>query len=384
MGDTGTITTATGSAGGARHHLRPARSRAATWPGWSRATSSADQEATAIGRRRPARRHPPQPHRHPPAPLGPAGGARRPREAGRLAGRARPAALRLQPLRRRSPPRSCERIEDLANQQVIANDEVRVHEMSQAGGRGDGRHRLLRREVRRRGAGDRGRAPVDGALRWHPRPRPGHHRPHQDPGRELHRRQPAPHRGGHRHGQLRPHPRREGHPRPHRHPPAGVASRRARPGGEAARGAEGAGRPGPPAAQGGRVGTGGRPGVGRGRRGGRGPGRRHHPRRPPRPGPGRPRPARGAGGGAGRRPRGRWCGAGGGRHQGRRTVGLRPHRRPRPAPWGAAAARTRTWPSPADATRAASTRPSTRLAPPPDSRESRGPRPGEASASASP
>ena len=51
-------------------------------------------------RRRPPRRDPPQPHRHARAALRPAQGPRRARQAGRLARRARPAALRLQPLRR--------------------------------------------------------------------------------------------------------------------------------------------------------------------------------------------------------------------------------------------------------------------------------------------
>ena len=100
VGDTGTITTATGRADGARHHLRPARpapprrqdrgGRAHRRPGGARGD-----------RRRAAAGHPPQPHRHPHPPLGAAPGARQPRQAGGLAGRARPPALRLQPLRAR-------------------------------------------------------------------------------------------------------------------------------------------------------------------------------------------------------------------------------------------------------------------------------------------
>ena len=83
--------------------------------GSSRAPSRPGQEATAAHRRRAPRRHPPQPHRHPRPALGAARGARRAREAAGLAGRARPAALRLQPLRRRSPPSRSGQIEDLAN-----------------------------------------------------------------------------------------------------------------------------------------------------------------------------------------------------------------------------------------------------------------------------
>ncbi|MEJ7719144.1 MAG: alanine--tRNA ligase [Ilumatobacteraceae bacterium] len=59
-------------------------------------------------RRRTARCHPAQPHGHAPRPLRAAGGARRPRQAGRLARRSRPPALRLLALRgreRRRDPR---------------------------------------------------------------------------------------------------------------------------------------------------------------------------------------------------------------------------------------------------------------------------------------
>ena len=58
----------------------------------------AGQTTVAPHRRRAPRRDPSQPHRHPLAALGAARGARPAREAGGLARRARPAALRLQPL----------------------------------------------------------------------------------------------------------------------------------------------------------------------------------------------------------------------------------------------------------------------------------------------
>ncbi len=54
-------------------------------------------------RRRAARRHPAQPHRHPPAALGPSDRARRPRQAAGFVGGAGPAAIRLHPLQPRDP-----------------------------------------------------------------------------------------------------------------------------------------------------------------------------------------------------------------------------------------------------------------------------------------
>ena len=70
---------------GARHDLRPAR------PAPPRGARRRGRRSAPARRRTPAidadapRRHPPQPHRHPHAALGAARGARRPREAGRLA-----------------------------------------------------------------------------------------------------------------------------------------------------------------------------------------------------------------------------------------------------------------------------------------------------------
>ena len=70
-------------------------------------------------------------------------------------------------------------------------------------GRGAGRDRLLRRQVRRHRARPRGRL-VDRAVRRHPRARHRRHRHDQGRQRGLDRLQPAAHRGGHRRGQRRP------------------------------------------------------------------------------------------------------------------------------------------------------------------------------------
>ena len=119
-------------------------------------------------------------------------------------------------------PEELERVEDLANQQVIEQrGGAGLRDVAAgrrpSGGPSPSSARSTATTVRVIEAG----TPVGGAVRRHPRPRPGRHRADQDPGRELHRRQPAPYRGRHRHGQPRPHPRRAGHPRPHRHPASG-------------------------------------------------------------------------------------------------------------------------------------------------------------------
>ena len=84
---------------GARHHVRAAEPAAAHRPRRSRARSRPAQLAHATIDVAPPRRDPAQPHRHAPAPPRAAHGAGRPRQAGRLAGRARPPAVRLLPLR---------------------------------------------------------------------------------------------------------------------------------------------------------------------------------------------------------------------------------------------------------------------------------------------
>ena len=99
IGDTGTIVTETGRGRGARHHLRPAQSAAPHGAGITEGTITTGPDRHGDDRRRAARRDPPQPHRHPPAAPRPATGARRARQAGRLDGRPRPAAVRLLALR---------------------------------------------------------------------------------------------------------------------------------------------------------------------------------------------------------------------------------------------------------------------------------------------
>ena len=72
------------------------------------------------------------------------------------------------------------------------------------------RDRVLRRQVRRPRTRARGRRALDRALRRDARARARLHRADQDRERGVDRRQPAPHRGGHRRGRARPHPRRRG------------------------------------------------------------------------------------------------------------------------------------------------------------------------------
>ena len=101
IGDTGTITTSTGVAQVVDTTYGPPGSGPA--PRGRRGFDRGRPGGPRRHRRRAPRRHPPEPHRHPHPPLGPARGARRPRQAAGLAGRARPSALRLQPLRAGHP-----------------------------------------------------------------------------------------------------------------------------------------------------------------------------------------------------------------------------------------------------------------------------------------
>ena len=126
VGDTGTITTDTGRA--------EVLDTTSTAPPACTVTASGHRGHDRAGpggdggdRRRPARRHPAQPHRHAHPALGAAQGARRAREAAGLARRSRPAALRLQPLRA-GHARADREIEDLANEEILANDPVRHYE----------------------------------------------------------------------------------------------------------------------------------------------------------------------------------------------------------------------------------------------------------------
>ena len=116
---------------GARHHLRAARS-APPPRARRRGRDRAGRGGDGGHRRRAARRDPAQPHGHPHPPLGAAGGARRPREAAGVARGARPPALRLQPLRSAVTPEQIREIEDLANEEILANDPVRHYETTKA------------------------------------------------------------------------------------------------------------------------------------------------------------------------------------------------------------------------------------------------------------
>ena len=123
--------------------------------------------------------------------------------------RTRPAAVRLQPLRgghpgRARPDRGARQPRDHHRR---AGPPLRDHEGPRREPRCD---RVLRRQVRRSRAGARGRRALDRAVRRHPRARARLHRPDQDRERGLDRRQPPPHRGGHRRGRARAHPRRGG------------------------------------------------------------------------------------------------------------------------------------------------------------------------------
>ena len=78
------------------------------------------------------------------------------RQAGGQPGGARPAALRLQPLRRASAPRELRHIENRVNEQILRNARRADEGHGPRGGARLRRPRLLRRQVRRAGARGRG------------------------------------------------------------------------------------------------------------------------------------------------------------------------------------------------------------------------------------
>ena len=157
------------------------------------------QAATRRDRRRAPRRHPPQPHRDPHPALGAARGPRRPRQAAGLAGRARPAALRLQPLRaglrRRDPARSrtspTREILDQRAGPPLRDDQGRGARLGAIVFFGDKYGDL----VRVLEAGDA----LDRAVRRHPRRRARRHRAAEDRLGGLDRLEHPPHRGRDRH-----------------------------------------------------------------------------------------------------------------------------------------------------------------------------------------
>ena len=195
VGDTGTITTETGSARvldttfalpNLRRHTARGRRR------FVDGRAGGDRH----DRRRPSQRDPPQSHRHAPAALGAASGARRARQAGRFARRRRTTAVRLLALRRRHDrgdrgDRTARQRRDVAQRPCPC---VR-DEQGRSGG--DGRDRVLRRQVRRHRPRARSGS-VGRAVRWHARAGDRRHRHAQGHERVVDRLEPAPHRGDHR------------------------------------------------------------------------------------------------------------------------------------------------------------------------------------------
>ncbi len=200
VGDIGTITTETGTATvydtvSALPGLTSHRARIT-----GELFAGQDALATIDAPRRDAlrRNHTGTHLLHAVAPAGP----RRPRPPTGLAGGARPAPLRLQPHRRGGPRRAgCG---GRAGQRRRAERRRRRRGGDQPGrGRGHGGAGLLRRQVRRAGAGGAGRPPLGRALRRDPRRRPRDDRSdHGDLG-VVDRVQHPPDRGGDRAERLR-------------------------------------------------------------------------------------------------------------------------------------------------------------------------------------
>ena len=123
------------------------------------------------GRRRAPQVDLPRAHGHPPAAPGAAQGARRDRDPGRLA-TTRPAGCgSTSPRRPRCVPSVLHDIEDEVNAVLIEDLEVRAFITDPGRGPPDRRDGAVRREVRRPGAGRRGRRLRPRALRRHPRRR---------------------------------------------------------------------------------------------------------------------------------------------------------------------------------------------------------------------
>ena len=168
VGDTGSHHDGHGHRPGARHHLRAPRRRTATrwrcWTGTSRPARRPTRPSTPTAGRRSAATTPP-----PTCSTGRCGrcSGDHVKQQGSLVG---PDRLRFDFSHHGGlTDEEIARIEDLANAEVLSNEPVRHFETIDGRGAGPGGHRLLRREVRRGGAGARGRPAQRRALRWHPR-----------------------------------------------------------------------------------------------------------------------------------------------------------------------------------------------------------------------
>ena len=104
VGDTGEIAWDGGRAGCVDTAEGPARRSSSTSSRWRRGASRRRPRCSCGWTTTGALRHPAQPHRDPPAARGAAPGARQERAPGRLAGGARPPALRLHLSPRHVPP----------------------------------------------------------------------------------------------------------------------------------------------------------------------------------------------------------------------------------------------------------------------------------------
>ena len=198
VGDTGTITHRHRPGRGARHRLRASRACTATWRGIAEGEITAGQEVAGGHRRRAPQRHPPQPHRHPPAALGPARGARRAREAAGLAGRRPTGCASTSATTRRSRPRSWPASRTWPTTTILDNAPVRHYETTKDFAEQLGAIAFFGDKY-----GDIVRVLEAGpalhrAVRRHPRAGHRRHRAGEDRQRGLHRLEHAPHRGRHR------------------------------------------------------------------------------------------------------------------------------------------------------------------------------------------
>ena len=204
VGDTGMITHRHRPGRGARHDLRPARSPAPPGARSPRARSQPGQVARAGHRRRRAAT--------PSAATTPA-----PTCCTGRCGRCS-ASTSSRPARWSTPtacgstsatttavtPEEIARIEDLANHEVLADHAGPPLETTEGRGPGHGRHRLLRRQVRRRRPGARGRSQPASCAAAPTCAPPARSGPIKVVSRGLDRLEPAAHRGGHRRAHAGP------------------------------------------------------------------------------------------------------------------------------------------------------------------------------------